>query len=96
MISKFSEWEKFSASFTPRDVFRAFFNQTSCCKLYTTCDRGSRRMYVGLTFEFWRENGKHRADRIWRGEKGRKPEFEVGGTPGIICMSDEHSAQVAQ
>ena len=26
--------------------------------------------------------GKHRADRIWRGENGRKPEFEVGGTPG--------------
>jgi len=53
-------------------------------------------MYVGLTFEFWRENGKPRADRIWKGEKGRKPEFEVGGTPGIICMSDEHLAQVAQ
>ena len=29
-------------------------------------------------------------------KKGRKPEFEVGGTPGIICMSDEHSAQLAQ
>ena len=27
MVSKLSEGEKFSAPFTPRDVFRAFFNQ---------------------------------------------------------------------